>query len=58
MMASAQLDDGSKHAPPAYRAQALRGRYRASESLRHAVNFAGGVAIGGIIALLFWLMVG
>jgi len=26
--------------------------------LGHAVNFARGVAIGGIIALLFWLMVG
>jgi len=26
--------------------------------LGHAVNFARGVAINGIIALLFWLMVG
>ena len=32
-------------------------RYRASGSLGHAVDFARGVLIGGIIVLFFWLMV-
>ncbi len=58
MMACAQPDGGSKHVRPAWKAQTLRNRYRASGALGHAVNFAGGVAIGGVIALLFWLMVG
>ena len=58
MMASTQPGGGSKHVRPAWRAQALRSRYRASSALGHAVNFAGGVAIGGTITLLFWLMVG
>jgi hypothetical protein len=32
-------------------------RYRASSSLEHAVNFARGLLIGGVIVLCFWLMV-
>ena len=33
-------------------------RYRASGDSGHAVNFAGGVLIGGLIVLFVWLMVG
>ena len=42
----------------AYKAHAFMSCYRASGGLGHAVNFAGGVVIGGIIVLFFWLMVG
>jgi len=40
------------------KAQALTRRHLVSGVSGHAVNFAGGVAIGGIIVLFFWLMVG
>jgi hypothetical protein len=33
-------------------------RHRASGVLGRAANFVGGILIGGIIVLLFWLMVG
>jgi hypothetical protein len=36
----------------------LISRYRASGVLGHAVNFAGGVLIGGIVVLFGWLMFG
>ena len=58
MMASTQPGGGSKHVRQARKVHALMSRYRASGALGHAVNFAEGVAIGGIIVLLFWLMVG
>jgi hypothetical protein len=58
MKACTQPRGGNKHVRQAYKAQALRSRYRASSVVGHAVNFAGGVAIGGIIVLFFWLMVG
>ena len=58
MKACTQPGGGSKHVHQACKAQALRRRYRDSGALGHAVNFAGGVAIGGIIVLFFWLMVG
>jgi hypothetical protein len=58
MMASAQPGAGSNHVRAACMPQPLRIRYRAAGTLRRAINFAGGVAIGGIIALFFWLMVG
>jgi hypothetical protein len=58
MNACTQPGGGSKHVRQACKAQALRSRYRASGALGHAVNFAGGVAIGGIIVLFFCLMVG
>jgi hypothetical protein len=32
--------------------------YQASGAFAHAARLAGGVAIGAIIVLLFWLMVG
>ena len=32
-------------------------RYRASRVSGHAVNFAGGVLIGGIVVMFVWLMV-
>ena len=35
--------------------QALMNRYRASGALEHAVNFAKGILIGGVIVLLVWL---
>ena len=57
MKACTQPGGGSKHVRQACKAQALRSRYRASGALGHAVNFAGGVAIGGIIVLpwLQWI---
>ena len=33
-------------------------RYRARVGLEHAVNFCGGVLIGGITVLFVWLMLG
>ena len=58
MKKSTQSGGGSKHVRQACKAQTLRNRYRASGALGHAVNFAGGVAIGSIIVLFFCLMVG
>ena len=58
MMAGTQPGGGSKRVRQARKVQALMSRYRASGVLGHAVNFAGGVLIGGIIVLFFWLMVG
>ena len=58
MTAFTQPGGGSKHVRHACKVQALMSRYRASGVLGHAVNFAGGVVIGGVIALLCWLMVG
>jgi hypothetical protein len=57
MMACTQPGDESKHVRQACKVQALMSRYRASVS-GHAVNFARGLVIGGIIVLFFWLMVG
>ena len=58
MMASMQPGGGSKHVRQTCKAQALMRRYRASGVSGHAVNFAGGVVIRGIIVLFVWLMVG
>ena len=58
MKACTQPGGGTKHVRRAFKIQVLVSRYRASGVLGPAVNFAGGVAIGGVIALLFWLMVG
>jgi hypothetical protein len=41
----------------AWKAQALMNRYRASGSSGHAVNFARGLLIGGIIVLFILLNV-
>jgi hypothetical protein len=58
MMACTQPGDESKHVRQACKVQALMSRYRASGVLGHAVNFAGGVLIGGIIVLFVWMNVG
>lgn len=58
MMASTQPGGGSKHVRQACKVQALMSRYRASGVSGDAVNFAGGVLIGGITVLFVWLMVG
>ena len=58
MMALMHPGGGSKHVRQACKAHALMSRYRASGVLGHAVNFVGGVLIGGIIVLFFLLMVG
>ena len=58
MMASTQPGGRSKHVRQACKVQALMNRYRASGASGHAVNFAGGVLIGGIIVLFVWLKVG
>jgi len=54
---STQPGGGSKHVRQTCKAQALMNRYRASGVSGHAVNFAGGVVIGGIVVLVVWLMV-
>ena len=53
-----QPGGGAKHARQTFKVQALMRRYRASGVLGHAVHFAGGVLIGGIVVLFVWLMVG
>ena len=58
MMACTQPGGESKRVRPACKIQALMSRYRASGISGRAANFVGGVIIGGIIVLLFWLMVG
>ena len=58
MKACTQPGDGSKHVRQACKLQVLMSRYRASGVLGHAVNFARGVLIGGIIVLFLWTMVG
>jgi hypothetical protein len=58
MKAYTQPGGGSEHVRQACKARALRSRYTSSGAAEHARNFAGGVAIGGIIVLFFWLMVG
>ena len=58
MMASTQPGSERKPVRQVRKVQALMSRYRASGALGHAANLAGGVAIGGIIVLFFWLMVG
>ncbi len=58
MMASTQPGGGSKHVHQACKTQASMSRYRASGVSGHAVNFARGVLIGGIIVLFVWLNVG
>jgi hypothetical protein len=58
MMASTQPSGGSKPVRQTRKAQALITRYRASGVSGHAVNFARGVLIGGIIVLFVWLMIG
>ena len=58
MMACTQPGGGSEHVRQACKVQALMSRYRASGVLGHAVNFARGVVIGGIIVLFVWLKVG
>jgi hypothetical protein len=58
MMVRTEPGSESKHVRLACKAQALMIRYRASGVLAHAVNFAGGVVIGGIFVLFVWLVVG
>ena len=58
MMAGTQPGGRRKHVRQARKVQALMNRYRASDVSGHAVNFTGGVLIGGIIVLFVWLMVG
>jgi hypothetical protein len=58
MTAFAQPGGGSKHVRQARKVKALMRRYRASGVSEHAVNFARGVLIGGIIVLFVWLIVG
>ncbi len=58
MMARTQPGSGSKHVRQACKVEALMSRYRASRVSAHAVNFAGGILIGGIIVLFVWLNVG
>jgi len=58
MMACTQPGSERKPARQACKVQALMSCYRASGVVGRAVNFAGGVLIGGIVVLLFWLMVG
>ena len=58
MIARTQPGGGTKHVRQACKVQALISHYRASGALGDAVNFAGGVLIGGIIVLFIWLMVG
>ena len=58
MKARTQPGGGSKQVRQAFKVQTLMSRYRASGVLGHAVNFAGGVLIGGIVVLFGWLMVG
>ena len=58
MIARSQAAGGSKRVRQAYSVQALMDRYRASRVLGHAVNFARGVLIGGVIVVFLWLTVG
>ena len=58
MMARTQPLGVSKHVRQASKLQALMSRYRASADLGHAINFARGVLIGGIIVVFLWLTVG
>ena len=54
MMARTQPGGGRRHVRQACKAQALMSRYRANGVLGHAVNFAKGVLIGGVIVLFVW----
>jgi hypothetical protein len=58
MMASTQPGCERKPVRQARNSKALKNRYRASGALAHVAGLAGGVAIGVIIVLFFWLMVG
>ena len=58
MMARTQPGSGINHVRQACKVEALISRYRASRVSAHAVNFARGVLIGGIIVLFVWLNVG
>ena len=58
MKACTQTGSERKPVRQVCKVQALMSRYRASGVLGHAVNFARGVLIGGIVVLLFWHMVG
>jgi len=49
---------GGSNLRQARQVQALLSRYRASGVLGHALNFAGGVLIGGIVVLFAWRMIG
>jgi len=55
MMARIQLVGWGKRARRVSKLQALMNRYRANGVLEHAVNFAKGVLIGGVIVLFIWL---
>ena len=55
MMARTQLVGWGKRTRRAGKVQALMNRYRADGVLEHAVNFAKGVPIGGIIVLFVWV---
>ena len=55
MMARTQLVGWGKRGRRAGTLQALMNRYRANGVLEHAVNFAKGVLIGGVIVLFVWL---
>jgi len=50
-MAGTQPRGGSRHVRQARKIQALLSHYRASGGLRHALKFAEGVLIGGVIVL-------
>lgn len=55
MMARTQLVGWGTRARRARKLQALMSRCRANGALEHAVNFAKGVLIGGVIVLFVWL---
>ncbi len=55
MMARTQLVGWGDRGRRAGKLQALMNRYRANGVLEHAVNFAKGVLIGGVIVLFVWL---
>jgi hypothetical protein len=58
MMGCTQPGGESQPVRQGCKVQALISHYRASGVLGHAVNFAGGVLVGGIVVLFGWLMVG
>ena len=55
MMARTQLVGWANRERRADKLQALINRYRTNGVLEHAVNFAKGVLIGGVIVLFVWL---
>jgi hypothetical protein len=58
MRAACTQPGGGSNLRHARQVQALLRRYRAGGGLGHALNFAGGVLIGGIVVLFAWLMIG